>query len=546
MKQSNVTVAGWLAGFRPLIWLALAVFILYGRSLNFGYSYLDDTNLIQNRMEQLTGRGAIVQAFREDVFHTAGGGGFYYRPLLTVSFIADAVAGNGSLVAFRLSGILFHLLASFLLFACLSAMRYERLRSFLLALIFLVHPALTQAVAWIPGRNDSLLAVFILTSFLAFLRYLDGGKTKYLVYSTLAWLMALLTKESAIVLPLLLLAATSLLGISSEKPGFSKPVIFWVLAGACWFLARISVLGAGGFPVSQSVSSLIANLPALLPFLGKSLFPFFLSVFPVMKDMTASLFLGIAAFAVLAALFIFTKPRRTAVFGFAVSWFLLFLIPAFIKNTQAQELTEHRIYLPLIGIILFFAETGAVRNANLQRWPARAAFGGVIVLFAVLSTLHLEAFRDRYAFWKNAIATSPSNAYSYNTLGALYFLDGDLDAAGELFRKSLGVNPDEPQANGNLGLFLMRKGDLAGAEPLYKKEIRLNPSFDHAWFNYGLLLYKTGRVDSALVLWEKTIQVNPGYTDAYKALMQVYQDRNQPGDYERIGLLAQRNGLTGN
>ena len=543
MKQPDNTIPVWLAGFRPLLWFALAAFLLYGRSLGFGYSYLDDTNLLQNRMEQLSGSGAVAKAFKEDVFHTAGGGGFYYRPILTVSFIVDAITGSGSLVAFRISGIIFHLLASFLLFSCLIALRYERTRSFLLALIFLVHPALTQAVAWVPGRNDSLLAVFILTSFLTFLKYLDSGKFKFLVFSTLAWFLALLTKETAIVLPVLMIAASYIFGTGHDRKNIVTPMILWVLAGVCWLITRLSVLGTGSFPVGQSLASLMKNLPALLPFLGKSLFPFFLSVFPVMKDMTASLFMGIAALAVMAALFILTKPRRVTVFGFAVAWFLLFLLPSFIKNTQAQELTEHRIYLPMAGIILFFAETGLVRNASLQRWQARAAFGGIILLFATLTTIHLEAFRDRYTFWKNAVATSPSNAYNYNTLGAMYFLDGELDTAGDLFRKSLAVNPDEPQANGNLGLYLMRKGDLSGAEPLYKKEISINSSFDHAWFNYGLLLYKTGRVDSALVLWEKTITVNPAYTDAYKALMQVYQDQNRPEDYNRIGLLARQNGL---
>jgi hypothetical protein len=253
--------------------------------------------------------------------------------------------------------------------------------------------------------------------------------------------------------------------------------------------------------------------------------------------------LGVVAIVLMVYLFISSKPKRATFFLFGLAWFLLFLLPAFIKHTTTDDLTEHRVYLPLFGILVFLMESWPVNNLDLGKTVSKTVVGGVITLFAVLTFIHLQDFKDRLAFWRNAVETSPSHAYNYNTLGAMYFMEDDLDNAYKYVSKSLSINPDEPQANSNLGLILMRRGDLAEAETYYKKEILVNPLFDIIYYNYGHLCYKLGKTDSALVLWEKTIEINPAYADAYQALMQVYRNLGRADDYNRIGEMAVRNGI---
>jgi protein O-mannosyl-transferase len=543
MGKKNVTgiVDGWYA----LLWFAVCAFIIYGQSVNFSYTYLDDHTLILNQMEHLGRLSSIPGAFREDVFHTPGGGGYYYRPLLTVSFVLDAAFGKGSLALFHVSNIVFHILATFLLFLCLVELSYDRVKSFLISLIFMLHPVVTQSVAWIPGRNDILLTIFVMAAFLCFIRYLNSGKRGYFLCHFMFWFLALLTKETAMILPFLLFPA----GLFIFRVPLRKMSIFsilWIVLAIIWFGIRAAVLGPGGsYPVSDSVESLLHNLPAILPFLGKCLFPAALSVFPILADMHTSAVLGIVAMLILVVLVIFTHPKNWFKFLFAACWFILFLLPTFIKHTQTPDLTEHRVYLPLIGIILFFMESGAVRNMDLHKFVPRAATGTVILVFGILTVIHLQSFRDRYAFWNNAVETSPNHAYNYNTLGAMYFLDGDMDQADAYFRKAVAINPSEPQANSNIGLILMRKGDLTEAERFYRKEISVNPLYDNVYYNYGLLFYKKGNLDSALVEWEKTIEVNPVYTDAYQALMMIYDTLNRRDDYLRVAGLARQNGLMG-
>ena len=532
----------WLSGWYPLIWFSLAEFLLYAQSLPFGWSYLDDTNLLLNRMELLRSPRLLLRAFGEDVFGTPGGG-YYYRPLLTVSFVIDATLGGGNLAMFRFSNLVYHILATWLLFRCFSVLNINRGGSFLLSMLFLLHPAVTQAVAWVPGRNDILLAIFILASFLYFIRYLATGSRKHLALHLGFWLLGLLTKETAFLLPFLLLPASWWLW-SARGQKILLPLAGYGVLAAAWFLVRATVLSGQAVPVEQTLASLWRNLPAVLPFLGKSLIPAGLSVFPVLADMIVPGILGVVALGTMVTVAVASKKVATGYSLLGIAWFLIFLVPTFIKHTSTPDLTEHRLYLPLAGVLLFVLDNRPVRTINLRNSRAVMVAGALAAVFFIASFVHIRVFSDRFSFWNNAVQTSPSHAYNYNTLGAMYFMEGDLEKASGLFSKALELNPGEFQANGNMGLVLMQQGRVHEAAAFYRKEIAVNPGYDNVYYNYGLLFYNQGKTDSALLMWEKTVEVNPRYVDAYQALIQVYRDLGRQADLERIGNQAMQQGLT--
>jgi len=200
--------------------------------------------------------------------------------------------------------------------------------------------------------------------------------------------------------------------------------------------------------------------------------------------------------------------------------------------------------LPLAGVLLFVLDNRPVRTINLRNSRAVMVAGALAAVFFIASFVHIRVFSDRFSFWNNAVQTSPSHAYNYNTLGAMYFMEGDLEKASGLFSKALELNPGEFQANGNMGLVLMQQGRVHEAAAFYRKEIAVNPGYDNVYYNYGLLFYNQGKTDSALLMWEKTVEVNPRYVDAYQALIQVYRDLGRQADLERIGNQAMQQGLT--
>ncbi len=528
----------------PLLWFAIVAFILFGQSINFNYTYLDDQTLILNNLDKLGESSFIKKAFSEDVFHSGSGNGYYYRPVLTLSFIADAMIGKGNFAMFHFSNIVFHILATFLLFLFFVETGFDRVRSFLFALLFLVHPLVTQAVAWVPGRNDTLLAIFILSSFLFWLKFIKTGKNEYLLLHLSLFLIALFTKESAIALPVMIMFyGLWIMHTPLKKYSIAMPA--WVILTLIWAVIRFYALGGGSeVPFSAQIFSVFKNIPAVIPFLGKTLFPFDLSVFPIFADMKVSILLGIVATILLIALMVITKPKQWFYYFFGVIWFMVFLVPSFVSvNNQISNFSEHRSYLSLIGILFIFMSCNPVNKTNFFKLIPVTALAGVAILFSLLTFLHTRHFRDNFTFWQNAVETSPSHAFNYNNLGAMYYMSGDLEKAEPLFRKAILINPYEPMANSNTGLVCMNTNRPEEAEKLYLEEIRVNPNYDHAYYNLGLLYFNHSRTDEAISKWEKTLEVNPFYVDAYKALLFAYKQLQRPDDYKRIEGLAQQNGV---
>ncbi|MHB9019846.1 MAG: hypothetical protein ACYC3G_03180, partial [Minisyncoccota bacterium] len=149
--------------------LAIIVFSLYGQTVFFGFTYFDDNTLILNNFGFISNLSNFIETFKQDVFHTPGASAFYYRPFLTIYFMISALIGGQDPMAYHFLSVFVHLVSVFLLFVFLQKLEYGRSISFLASLFFAIHPILSQAVAWIPGSNDSLATVFVLLAFIFFI-----------------------------------------------------------------------------------------------------------------------------------------------------------------------------------------------------------------------------------------------------------------------------------------------------------------------------------------------------------------------------------------
>ena len=533
----------WLGNWFVLLWFVIAAFILFGRTLHYDYTYLDDQTLVFNSMDKLKSPAFLPKAFTEDAFHLPRGQGFYYRPMLTLTFMADAMAGKGAFSFFHFSNILYHILAVMLLFLLFTTLGFDRIRSFLFSMVFLVHPLVSQAVAWVPGRNDSLLAIFVLGTFLFWVRFLKSGKATDLFLHLLFFAGGLFTKENAIALPLILLLYTVLIPHASLKK-LAIPASLWILFVLCWWVLRARILQNSELSLALQMRSVLDNFPAVLPFFGKFFFPFNLSVFPILADMRIPMGFGIVTLIILGLLTGLSKPWYQGWFLFGLCWFMIFLLPSFITvNSVVPNFSEHRGYLPVMGLLMILLATGPIARIDFSKPKMALGMAGIILLFGVLTFLHISNFRDSLTFWTNAVESSPSHAFNYNNLGAMYFMGGDNEKAEKYFRKALDLNPSEPKANANVGLVLMNTGRFAEAEKYYKQEIAINPVYDNVYFNLGLLYYNHLDPEKGIQQWEKTLEVNPSYTDAYKALLFGYEKMGRRDDYQRVLAKAKENGV---
>lgn len=506
-----------LAGWRPYFILAVIGFLLYSQTLWFNFTYLDDNALILDHAPILANIDNFGRLFMTDVFMTTPQ--YYYRPLLNVSFMLDAQLGGIVPWIYHLDNIIIHILAALLVFYLLDKLLRHRLVAFFLAAIFLVHPVLVQAVAWVPGRNDSLLAVFVLAAFAVFLRFLEKPRLlSYLGYLFLFFL-ALLTKESAVALPLMVIYYAYFVDRGRLAPSDRGLLIGGSVAvGFVWFLLRRLAINNPLPAYSIIFGDLWHNAAAILVDLGKIIWPVNLSVLPILENSTISYgLIMIGLLVVFYRLFRFRAQSTYIVFGWL--WFLFFLVPSFITIDKVPDFLEHRLYLPFFGFLLALGAAGAWTDESFRRRRGLVIGGAVLIILMSLAFYHSQVFRDRLTFWRSAVSTSPEYPLAQRNLGVMYYFTGNFPEAISHDQKAIALNPQEPMVHNNLGVIYMEQKQYSRAEEEFKKELAVNPDYDKALFNLGDLYEREGNYRAAAQYFQAALTVNPNYGEAYDRLL---------------------------
>jgi hypothetical protein len=170
----------WFAAF---VLLALLCGALYGRTVGFGFTRTDDTVQLVDNAHFVASLDNLPAAFTRPFFG-ANGAANYYRPVVALSYMLDAQWTGIQPWGYHLTNVLIHLAAAFLFFVTARHMGFAAEPSLGAAAVLAAHPALTEAVAWVPGRGDSLLAIWFLAAFLCLLRWLATGHWLPLVAHT--------------------------------------------------------------------------------------------------------------------------------------------------------------------------------------------------------------------------------------------------------------------------------------------------------------------------------------------------------------------------
>jgi hypothetical protein len=483
----------FLDSWRPYLWIIVIGSLVYWRAASFGLTYLDDNYEILNNAHFGQNLSNIFQAFRQNILLTPNVREVFYRPIATITDILDFQLGGSATLVFHVTNIILHLINSCLLFLLLVKLGYRKSSSFFCSMAFTVHPALAQNVAWIPGRSDSLLALFVLPAFICFLFFLETKQWRYYFLHMLFFAFSLFTKEIApVIIPLALLYIYI---VSKENLfSFNAKILTagWLPLLALWSL-MMGAASSRSLPVVSAymIKNVFLNLSAVIIYAGKLLLPFNLSVMAYMRD--SSPVYGFLALVFVAALLIFSKRKRSSHIIFGSVWFILFLLPAFVYSDPSgfgDYVYEHRIYLPAIGFIVILLETDLIKELDLEKVRPLFICGLIIAALSLMTFIHCGDFSDKMSFYESAVRTSPHSPLAHKNLGAMYYLDGLMDKSEFETEKAIALNPSEPMAHNNLGLVYMNKGMFKQAESEILKEISINPDYADAYSNLSLVYAK--------------------------------------------------------
>lgn len=163
---------------RPFLWIILLGLLVYIRNIFFGFVYFDDNVLVLDNLFFLKSLSNLPSTFTMEVFHVLHASAAYYRPLLTISYMLDAQISGVSPIFYHLTSVVIHIVNACLIYILFNKLRIKKELSLIFSLVFVVHPILAQAVSWIPGRNDSLLALFLIPSFIFFIDYFENMRLR--------------------------------------------------------------------------------------------------------------------------------------------------------------------------------------------------------------------------------------------------------------------------------------------------------------------------------------------------------------------------------
>jgi len=392
------------------------------------------------------------------------------------------------------------------------------------AALFAVHPVCVASVAWISELKNTLSLAFFLLSFLAFLTFetarTEGknrkAKTGY-VLSLAAFLLALFSKTSTVMLPVVLLGCAWWQRGRLSRQDWLRVSPFFVLAlvFGCltiWFQHRMM---SGGGPVqTENFPGRLAGAGmALWFYLGKALWPLNLNlIYPRWTIDPANILSWLPGLLWIGVLFLCWRYRRG--WGrhalFALGGFMVMLFPVLgffdMYFLALSRVSDHFQYLPLIFLVSALpAALGALFPDRVFPWVRLA----LIVVLSGLTLQRARVFASDETLWTDTLAKNPRAWTAQNNLGSIRARQGKFDEAAKHFEASLQINPENAGAHCNLAGALSLQGKFAEAEPHFQTALRLKPRDAEVRRSYASALAGQGRFEPAIAQLSEAVRIEP-------------------------------------
>ncbi len=546
-----------------LMLLAVLPWFLYSHTLNFK-PLLDDDPYIFNNPLLKDSESFLYPLYFKTFALSADKWGispdvplnFILRPFAYLTFFLNLNFGGPETAGFRLVNISLHMLNGMLLFLLARTMLGRNdgrsfIASLAVALVFTVHPLATESVTYIVQRFESLSTFLCL---LAVLTYIQSRKASTLprgrawkAGSLICTLLAMFTKETAVTLPVLLV----LLEMTWRRQSLWRslisirwhllllPVIPLLIFAAEWAQSgRFSVMNSvnitnGGpqeYPVMHyfltQVCAWVSYLRLLILPVGQN----FDHDYPLITSLTDWRVISSSAFVlgILLCSWLYFRRQRGAAGAmvlWGVLWYFITLAPSSSFVPLPDLFSEHRCYLPSIGI--FIALAALLKGMLSLRLPAFSRFsliaaGSACVLALSFATLlRNETYRSREAVWRDALSKGSDKARVWKGLGISAHNAGRHQEAIDYFKHSTENHPEDIESWINLcAMYVQQKRseEALTATQLAIQHVGTKATLLHLMAHSMVQL---GRWQEAKGVWESILRTLPEHRDSHLSLAEI-------------------------
>lgn len=544
MKFSLRHFVAALLGLWVLIWIA------YWISLPAVWHIDDIPNIVRNQKIHLSrlAFSSIVDTF------FAGPTGKFYRPIPMASFALNWYFHGSEVFGYRLVNILIHCTNAVLLYLIVHLLlqtprlsgAYNRVQihwiAFINAVFWSLNPLQVQAVTYIVQRMASMAALFFLLGIYFFLHYRifsSGAAKKRLLFGcVLSYLLAILSKENAVLFPLSIYVINQVFCTEDSKQICNSK---WLVLGTVSLLLTLAI-GSVIFLVARGnlfdfieelyvhrsftmTERVLTEFRILLLYLSKLFFPLpsRLSFCHDIKVSTSIL----NPWTTLPSILLIVGALVLSIIGYRKKPLLSFALLFFFLNHGIEStilplelVFEHRNYLPSVFLFLPLS-IGVVRIYEAAYVASRVrrilVIGSVCLAIGLLGNWTFGRnmlWLSAKTLWEDEIQKYPRLARPYHNLAWGYYqAHGKYRQAMALYRKALKLKPHTPLETAstlnNMGRISYLLGDYNHSRHYFERAIQTYPALKLAKVQLASTLIQMNLWEEALAIIDSALQKNP-------------------------------------
>lgn len=472
------------------------------------------------------------------------------RPLVHMTYLANARLGGLDPSGFHLVNILLHCLNALILWRLLRALFAagkipERIAAsrdlfvYGIPLLFLLSPIQTESVAYVSSRSELLAAAFFLLGLWGFIVFRERRPWAAAVIVLVCLAMSVLSKQDKLVLPAVVLAMDYLILCGCDWRGLRKS---WPLygtlaagaaAGAVLVIRPILFVQSAGFRLDWK-TYLFTQFRMYFRYLGQLIWPFHLNLDPDIAPSRSlaehGSWIALALLAVIA-LALLRWHRQTPLIAFGALLFFIVLAPTASFFPLLDFAAERRLYLPAIGFFIVVLAGLSYLPVN-QRSVLRVGLAAILAVYAAGTFQRSRVWADDLALWQDTVAKSPQKSRPWGWLGRIYDGRGQQQLAEEAWiRANQVVRPgslEQATLLGNLGLAAARKQNYQQAVDYYRQALEIRAYRPTVRAQLAVALMRLGRTEEG---WQEFEKAFGNRTGSYEALMLRGQELYLVGRY---------------
>ena len=507
------------------LFLILASLAVYWQVQDHDFVNYDDDNYVTENPHVQAGltREGIIWAFT--TFHACN-----WHPITWLSHMLDCQIYGLNPGGHHVTGLLFHIANTLLLFVVLKRMTGALWQSALVAALFALHPLHVESVAWVAERKDVLSVFFMMITMWAYVCYVECPTRSRYLLALFAFALGLMSKPMLVTLPFVLLLldywplgrlqlnslSTLWEGNAGVRGVLWEKAPFFALAAVSSIVTLVAQqAGMAVKPLDMFPFQIrLANaLVAYVSYIGKMIWPNALAVFyphPGMRHIwqVAACLVLLTGISVL----VIRERHRRPYLAVGWLWYLGTLMPvAGLVQAGEQSMADRYTYLPLIGlfIIIAWGVADITQKLRHQRLVLAASTGVLLSAFMISAYSQAGHWRNSITLYKHTLSVTDDNWLAHNNLGVALAEHGSFDEAISHYSRAVRIKLDYASAHNNLGLALAMQERFKEAIGHFSRAVQIKPGDAEAHNNLGVALVRVGRLREAIGHFSRALQINP-------------------------------------